>query len=208
MHLKNILKPFLPLLVILVLHETSAASIKDQLDHPNDEKAANETKITQTENQCISKRSITLDSENILHTLLPYDLMAYVVRISFVVFTISHFGRMIWNCFNWCISKFKKLSEKQKSIDEIKKQENERFAVNTNIKNGLILALYFLLMLALNKDLCITDWSKQDTTQSEFLVGRFPSKIKILKLVVIVFLSYTLLFLHSMKKSRKSTFLP
>ena len=169
---------FLPLLVILLLHETSAASIKDQLDHPNDEKAANETKITQTENQCISKR-FKLDSENILRTLLPHDLMAFIVLISFSVFTISYFGRIIWNCFNWCIfRKFKKLSEKQKLIDKIKKQENKRFDVN-NVTNGLIVALYFLLIRASNKDSCFTDWSKLDTISSEFLVGGFPSKFKI-----------------------------
>ena len=169
MHLKNILKSFLPLLVILLLHETSAASIKDQLDHPNVEKAANETKITQTENKSIPKGFISLDSGNILRTLLPYDLMAFVVRISFFVFTISFFGGIIWDCFNWCIRKFKKLSEKQKLIEKMKKNQE-------TMKSCLILALYHLLMVALNKDSSITDWSKQDTLQSEFLVGGFTIK--------------------------------
>ena len=70
MHLKDILKSFLPLLVILVLPETSAGSIKDQLDNSNDQKAANETKITQTKNSGIDA----------LSTLLPYHLMEYASR--------------------------------------------------------------------------------------------------------------------------------
>ena len=149
MHLNDILKSFLPILVILVLPETSANFIKDQLDH-YDQETANETKITQTENTTMY---------SVLRTVLPYHLMEYAVLISFIIATISLILGHSW------IRKFRKVSELQEIIDKI--EEKDIFDMSFP-KNGLIMAYHSLLMLTLNNNLN-NDWSKQQTAESEFL---------------------------------------